>query len=147
MGTTASGTGAPLGWSPVGPSSLSVSLLSSTMQTKNTEALATIFSRTSAPPAPLISRRLGSTASAPSTYTAGDGASSSPTTRMPAARSAAAVASELGTAAATSPGRAASCSMNSAAVLPVPTPIVEPGGTYASAASATARFCSSRVID
>ena len=66
---------------------------------------------------------------------------------MPAAWSATAVASELGTAAAASSGRAASRSMKSAAVLPVPTPTVIPGARYASAASATARFCSSRVID
>ncbi len=66
---------------------------------------------------------------------------------MPAARSAAADASELATAAPTSPGCAASSSMKRAAVLPVPTPMVEPGVTYEMAAAATARFCSSRVID
>ena len=65
---------------------------------------------------------------------------------MPAARSAAADASELGTAAATSSGRAASSSMKNAAVDPVPTPTVIPSCTYAIAAAAAARFCSSRVI-
>ena len=99
------------------------------MQTKSSEALATTFSRASAPPAPLISRSSGSTWSAPSTYSGSDGDSSSPTTRIPAARSAAADASELATAAVTSSGRAASSSMKNAAVDPVPTPTVVPGDT------------------
>ena len=128
MGSTASGTGGAAAPPAAWPSH-STSLLSSTMQTKRSAALATTFSLASAPPAPLISRSSGSTWSAPSTYSGSDGASSSPTTRMPAARSAAAEASELATATPTSPGCAASSSMKRAAVLPVPTPIVEPGVT------------------
>ena len=64
---------------------------------------------------------------------------------MPAApRAPPPTASELATAAATSRGRAASASMKNAAVLPVPTPIVDPASTYSIAASAAARFMSSR---
>jgi len=62
-------------------------------------------------------------------------------------RGAAAEASELATAAATNSGRAASAEMKKSAVLPVPTPTMVPGTTYPIAASAAARFCSSRVID
>src|SRR5450756_2534309 len=76
----------------------------------------------------------------------GYGAAARPRTRIPAARRAAAVASELATAAAIWPGRAASASMKSSAVLPVPTPIVAPVSTYSSAAFAEARFISSSVI-
>ena len=81
------------------------------------------------------------------TVGAGAGASSSPATRIPASRSAAAVASELGTAAAASSGRAANSSMKNAAVLPVPTPTTPPGSRYASAALATVRFCSSLITE
>ncbi len=63
---------------------------------------------------------------------------------MPAARKAAAEATELATAAATSRGRAASSAMKYSAVLPVPTPIVDPGLTYSVAARAAACFMSSR---
>ena len=42
-------------------------LVSSTMQTNGFAEAATIFSRVSAPPPPLMSRRCGSTSSAPST--------------------------------------------------------------------------------
>ena len=116
------------------------------MQTKSSEALATTFSRASAPPAPLIRRSSRSTRGPVHVerqprglvqpHDADTGRAQRGRARLRA-----------GTAAATSPGRAASCSMNSAAVLPVPIPMVVPGVTYSTAATATARFCSSRVID
>ena len=81
------------------------------MQTNLRLAWATIFSRVSAPPPPLIIARCFVTSSAPSTYTGISSTLLRSTTRMPAALSRAALASELDTAASMRPLICASSSM------------------------------------
>ena len=73
------------------------SLVESAMTTMRFEAEATIFSRNSAPPPPLISLSLGSTSSAPSTVRSSSGMSSSVPSGMPSAFACASVASEVAT--------------------------------------------------
>ena len=88
------------------------------------EAEATIFSRNSAPPPPLISRSSLSSSSAPSMVRSSCGVSSSVVSRMPSRSACARVASEVGTPTTSRPAStfAPSRSTNSAAVEPVPRP-------------------------
>src|SRR5690606_41320386 len=69
--------------------------ISSAMQTKVREAPATIFSRVSAPPPPLIRCRCLVDSSAPSTYTDSSPASFRSSTGMPCPRRRSALATEL----------------------------------------------------
>ena len=110
-------------------------------------AAATTFSRSIAPPAPLIARHCGSISSTPSIARSSAATLPMSITVMPAARAAAAVRSDVATAVTASPARtrSPSAAIANAAVLPVPSPTSIPVVTSATAASAAARFCSSGV--
>ena len=71
--------------------------VSSAITIMRADAAATIFSRSSAPPPPLIRSRPGSISSAPSIVRSSSGVSSSVDRRMPSSRQSAAVRSEVGT--------------------------------------------------
>ena len=121
MGITSTGSGkAPRRFTFLEPS---------TMQMKSLATAATIFSRVSAPPPPLIISRCSLTSSAPSTYTGRRSTSFSVSTGMPWPRRRSAVASELATAPAMRSFMAARPSMKKLAVEPVPTPTTSPSGT------------------
>ena len=98
-------------------------LLSSTMQTNFSAALATIFSANSAPPPPLIICRLWLTSSAPSIYTGSSVASVSGTSGMPCCFKSSLVALEVETAPLMRMPLLASSSMKKFTVLPVPMPM------------------------
>ncbi len=115
------------------------------MQTNFLAQAATIFSRVSAPPPPLIMAMWRVISSAPSTYTSISPASLRSITRMPCFFRRSAVATDEATAASMRPLMWASSSMKKLAVEPVPTPMM-PAGTYSMAARAVACFISSWVI-
>ncbi len=83
---------------------------SSAITTIFADAEATIFSRSSAPPPPLIRVRSGAISSAPSTVRSSSGVSSSVVSAMPSLPACARVASEVGTATTSSPARTRSAS-------------------------------------
>src|SRR5262245_14583648 len=117
------------------------------MHTNASARSATIFSRVSAAPPPLIMWPRGSISSAPSTYTGMRSTSVASSTRMPCARSRSLLFSELDTAPAIDVRCDANASMKWFTVEPVPTPTTVPGTTYSSAARPTSAFSSSWVID
>ncbi len=90
IGTTSTGSGKP--------PSTGTRLLPSAMQTNVSATDATIFSRVSAPPPPLIIAPLPSISSAPSTYTCRPSISFRSKTLMPCAFRRPVVATELDTA-------------------------------------------------
>ncbi len=77
--------------------SIGTHLLSSAITTMRAEAAATIFSRSSAPPPPLIRVRSGAISSAPSTVRSSSGVSSSVVSGTPSRSASRRVASEVGT--------------------------------------------------
>ena len=95
------------------------------------DAAATIFSRNSAPPPPLMTVRSGAISSAPSTVRSSSGVSSSVDSGTPRRSASARVASDVGTPTMSSPARtrAASSSTKCRAVEPVPRPNRMPGST------------------
>ena len=99
------------------------------MQMKRADRSATIFSRVSAAPPPLIMQPAGSISSAPSMYTSSASTSVASSTAMPAARRRALLWSELDTAARIRTGMRARASMKQLTVVPVPTPMMASGGT------------------
>ncbi len=99
------------------------------MQTKRFATEATIFSRVSAPPPPLIMAPLASISSAPSTYTGISSTSFRSKTLKPCCCRRRVEASELETAPAKRSLNAATASIKRLAVEPVPTPSTEPAGT------------------
>ena len=117
------------------------------MQTKRSARSATIFSRVSAAPPPLIMCPRGSISSAPSMYTGMRSTRLLSSTGMPWARRRSLLFSLLDTAPAISPRRLASASMKQLTVEPVPTPTTLPGTTWASAAWPTSTFNSSWVME
>ena len=116
------------------------------MQMKRSARSATIFSRVSAAPPPLIMQPRGSISSAPSTYSGMRSTSAASSTRMPCARSRSLLFSELDTAPAMRPDIVANASMKWFTVEPVPTPTTAPAGTCSSAARPTSALSSSWVI-
>src|SRR5579883_2491014 len=109
------------------------------------EAAATIFSRRSAPPPPLIRLSSGSISSAPSTVKSSRSTPSSVVRRIPQRSASWRVASEVGTPITSSPSRtrAPRSSTKCLAVDPVPRPSFIPSLTYSSARAAACRFSSS----
>ena len=99
------------------------------------EAAATIFSRSNAPPPPLMRLSAGSISSAPSTVRSSRSMSSSVVRRMPHRSASARVASEVGTPITSSPARTRSPSSSTKcfAVEPVPRPSFMPSRTCSSA--------------
>ncbi len=95
------------------------------------DAAATTFSRTSAPPYPLIRLRCGSTSSAPSTVTSMLSTSPRPTSGIPNSRPSSVAACEVGTPCTRRPWRTRvpRARMKAAAARPVPSPTVPPAGT------------------
>src|ERR1039457_2776217 len=138
MGITSTGSGN----FPSTPTNLD----SSAMQTNFSATAATIFSRVSAPPPPLIMARCSVISSAPSRYTGSSFTLFRSTTRMPRAFSRSAVFCELATAPSIRFFIFASSSMKRSAVEPVPTPTMAPSITYLIASFATVCFSSSWVI-
>ena len=122
--------------------STSTHLLSSAMTIMRADAAATIFSRNSAPPPPLIKVRSGPISSAPSTVRSSSGTSSSVVSAMPSRSACARVASEVGTAITSSPARTrwAKSSTKCWAVEPVPRPSRMPERTKSMARAAAARL-------
>src|SRR5256886_6933252 len=118
---------------------------SSTITMNFFDAAATIFSRKSAPPRPLIKSSFGSTSSAPSTHRSGRVRSSSNVSGIPSSFATSAVANDVGTPFKSMPSltRRATPSRKCRAVEPVPRPRTMPGFTKASAAAAAFRFMSS----
>ena len=108
-----------------------------TRTTNRRAAVATIFSRRSAPPYPLIKSPRGSTSSAPSTARSRMGWSASVTRRIPSCCASWAVASEVETPATWSPActRVARARTNAVAARPVPSPRTCPFSTSWSSAS------------
>ena len=96
------------------------------MQMKRSDTAATIFSRVSAPPPPLIIAKPPSISSAPSTYTGRDSMPLRSNTSMPCAASRRELASELETAPTMRSRMPASASMKWLTVEPVPTPTMLP---------------------
>src|SRR6266487_3062073 len=139
----------PNGWTSTGTGAFvprrGTSFDASTITTNRFDAAATIFSRNSAPPSPLIRSSFGSTSSAPSTHRSTEGRSSSDVSGIPRAFAASAVASDVGTPFRSAPSRMrrATPSWKYRAVEPVPSPRTMPCLTYARAASAAFRFSSS----
>ena len=125
--------------------SVCTSLPSSAITIMRADAAATIFSRSSAAPPPLIRRSCGSTSSAPSTVRSSSGVSSSVDIGMPSETAWTCVASEVETqrtskpAATFAPSRSTKCF----AVEPVPRPSRIPGCTSSSARAAARFFRSS----
>ena len=121
MGITSTGSGkAP---------SRSTSLPSSMMQTNRRDAAATIFSRVSAAPPPLISMPLRVASSAPSTYRSSSPTAFKSSCAMPVDSSRSDVWRELETTPRSRIFRAFSTSTNSPTVEPVPTPSSMPSST------------------
>ena len=138
--TTSTGTGACV-------PSRSTSLAPSTMMASCRLALATIFSRSKAPPSPLIRFKVPrSTSSAPSIVRSIWRCSAKEDSGMPAALACAAVRSDVGMPTKRKPWRCrrARASTANAAVEPVPSPTTMPSWTSSTAASAAARFSASR---
>ena len=128
--------------------SVGTHLLSSAMTIMRAEAAATIFSRSSAPPPPLISVRSGPISSAPSMVRSSSGVSSNVVSGMPRLSACARVASEVGTPITLQPSRmrSASKSRKCFTVEPVPRPSRIPGCTNCTARAAASRFCASASI-
>src|SRR5438445_5110997 len=139
----------PNGWTSTGTGAFDprrdTSLDSSTITTNFLDAAATIFSRSSAPPNPLMRSSFGSTSSAPSTQRSGGVRSSSDVSGIPSSFATSAVAKDVGTPLRSMPlwTSRATPSRKCRAVEPVPRPRTMPGFTKASAASAAFRFWSS----
>ena len=106
------------------------------------EAAATIFSRSKAPPPPLMRLSEGSISSAPSTVRSSRSMSSSVVSAMPHRSASARVASDVGTPMTRSPARTRSPSSSTKcfAVEPVPRPSFMPSRTCSSARAAACRF-------
>src|SRR5262245_44462015 len=121
----------------------------SAMITNRRELAATIFSRTRAPPPPLIRSSLGSISSAPSIVRSSVPTLSRLVSRMPSAVASCCVASDVGTATMSHPPLTCSASNGSkaATVEPVPRPSSMPVFTSASAARAAAAFSSSLLTE
>src|SRR5579871_566757 len=121
---------------------LLTSLLSSAITTMRFAEAATIFSRSSAPPPPLIKARSESDSSAPSTARSSSPNASNSASGMLSSRDFAAVRSDVGVPMIFSPPRirSASSSRNRSAVEPVPSPSFIPSSTKSSARAAAARF-------
>src|SRR4029079_12043283 len=102
------------------------------------DAVATIFSRSSAPPPPLIKRSWSSISSAPSTVKSRRGVSSSVVSGMPRPSACTRVSSEVGTQTTRKPcvTFSPSASTKRAAVEPEPTPSCVPSSTRSRAARA-----------
>src|SRR3989442_428015 len=136
----------PNGWTSTGRGVFvprrRTSFESSTITTNLFDAAATIFSRNSAPPRPLIRSSFGSTSSAPSTHKSTEDRSSREVSGIPSSFAASAVAKDVGTPLRSTPSRTsrATPSRKNRAVEPVPSPRTMPGLTYAKAASAAFRF-------
>src|ERR1700723_3883537 len=120
--------------------STSTSLLSSMMQTNFAEAAATIFSRVSAAPPPLISTPSAVASSAPSMYRLSGPSALRSSSGTPMARKLSEVRRELETAPESWILRSFSASMSSVTVEPVPMPSTMPLSMYVRAASAARRF-------
>jgi len=127
----------------------STSFPSSTIIRSLLLAWATIFSRSSAPPNPLMRFRLGSTSSAPSTVKSREPASSNVVRGIPRARASVSVRREVGTP--TIPGRSPDLKRTEralrkwATVLPVPSPRTIPGKAASAARDPANSFpCSVR---
>ena len=118
--------------------STSTSLDSSAIQINILLAAATIFSRVSAAPPPLIIARFAVTSSAPSTYSESVPASLSSMTSTPPARSSLLLASELDTAALIRCLTLRSSVIKKFTVEPVPTPMMVSSSMYCNAAAAAA---------
>ena len=118
------------------------------MTTMRPEAVATIFSISSAPPPPLMRRSSLSSSSAPSTVRSRNGCWSSVMSGMPRRSACARVASEVGTHLTLRPAFTfcPTRSTKRAAVEPVPSPKVMPSSTSFSARSAACCFQSSAVM-
>ena len=118
---------------------------SSAMTIMRAEEEATIFSRNSAPPPPLIRLKSGAISSAPSMVRSRQGASSRVVSCTPTCSASLRVASDVATAITSSPARTRSPRSLTKwrAVEPVPSPSRIPGCTNASARAAAARFCAS----
>src|SRR5258708_4166344 len=103
---------------------------------------ATIFSRKSAPPPPLIKSRLRSASSAPSIVKSSGATSSRLASEIPSARAFCALRSEVATPMMLRPPRTRgpSRSRKASAVEPVPSPNFIPALTYSNALAAAARF-------
>src|SRR5262245_34707197 len=115
---------------------------SSAMTTMRAEAEATIFSRSSAPPPPLIKLKSAAISSAPSIVRSSCGISSRLVSGTPRRSASARVASDVGTPITSRPARtrSASSSTKCLAVEPLPRPSRMPGRTNSRAAAAAARF-------
>ena len=87
------------------PRSRDMYLLSSTITTKRAAAAATIFSRSIAPPLPLMRCSAGSTLSAPSTSRSSRQPRAPPPPSMPCSRASSALATDVATARIVSPWR------------------------------------------
>ena len=136
-GTTSTGNGkAP---------SRRTSFVSSAITAIRWEAAATIFSRSKAPPPPLISLSSRSISSAPSTVRSSSGTSSSVASGMPSAFAWAAVASDVATQRTSSPSATFSPTRSTKwrAVEPEPSPSLMPGSTSSVARRAASCFCRS----
>src|SRR5512139_3672030 len=116
------------------------------MQMKRSARSATLFSRVSAAPPPLIMQPRASISSAPSTYTGTRSTSLASNTVMPCARSRSVLCCELDTAPRMRDLRPARASMKRFTVDPVPTPTIASSGTWIRAAWPTSVFSSSWVI-
>ena len=115
-------------------------LLSSAMQIKRSAALATIFSRTWAPPPPLIICSRWLTSSAPSTYTASRITSLRWISGMPYSDISSELRGEVDTAPFTFLPLCPSASIKKSTVLPVPMPMYSLSGTNSTALMAASRL-------
>ncbi len=122
--------------------SISTRLDWSAITTMRFETAATIFSRSSAPPAPLIRFRPGPISSAPSTVRSSSGVVSRSVSGIPRLSAWAWVTSEVGTQSTSSPSATASPTRSTKcfAVEPVPNPSLMPGRTSTIAALAARHF-------
>src|SRR6202790_4649824 len=138
-GTTSTGSGKR--------PSASTHLESSAITIMRSDAAATIFSRSSAPPPPLMRLSAGSISSAPSTVRSSRSISSSVVKGTPQRTASSRVASDVGTPITLSPARTRSPSSSTKcfAVEPVPSPSLMPSRTSSSARAAACRFNSSIV--
>src|SRR3984893_14578558 len=123
----------------------STHLESSAITIMRSDAAATIFSRSNAPPPPLMTLRAGLISSAPSTVRSSRSISSSVVRGMPQRTASARVASDVGTPMTSSPARTRSprSSTKCFAVEPVPSPSFMPSRTNSRARAAACRFNSS----
>ncbi len=122
--------------------SVGTHLVSSAITIMRSEAAATIFSRSSAPPPPLIRLSSGSISSAPSTVMSRWSISSNVVSGTPQRTASRRVASEVGTPTTLSPAatRSPSSSTKCLAVEPVPSPSCMPSRTSSRARAAACRF-------